>query len=290
MTKPYWWDDRYGISPTISGTDLDTSTANLSKIVYNLLIRAGLFSRDEAGTVIVVQLNPTNDIRWYNVMEAGFAYIDEKCNAYFTDLDILYRQKNRLITGITQVDKAVNAVLYAAEASAKNLTIVGQAFGLAEGLAGTVADSYLYSIDPSHVSVMVVKARRAYRVSAETAQANITSFSTAYEVLQGYIEICLPPSIEAQIVSAVASTDYFPADVGPPGVVPVPPGSHQSNLTLPPAKTLAAAVGYTTTPPNNYRLVYSTKPIQSSNRGGNANKPPPNIQFGSTNKPAPITQ
>src|SRR5262249_42505062 len=76
------WTDRYGPSPAIDLADLRDSTSAHNQIMLLLAQRAGLASVTPDERIISQINNPVNDPLWYNVMIAGFDYVDEKCDAY----------------------------------------------------------------------------------------------------------------------------------------------------------------------------------------------------------------
>jgi hypothetical protein len=196
--KPSWWDDRYGPQPVVGYTDLKTSTDNSLDVMQTLLLRTG---------------NPSST--WADVMMAGFTYVDEKCSAYLKDIFVLSREKSRIVSGITFADKAAGAILTASHASATALAVTAQSFGLGENLSGAFFDSYLFSVDPGHIVGLVQKTQAAYKKAALTNKDKVTTWNDAYQQIQGYLSLCLPPTIDATIAGLIAGAEATPTTLKP---------------------------------------------------------------------------
>ena len=104
------------------------------------------------------------------------------------------------------LDKTTGAILTAANASKVSIEIVAQAFGFSQGITDIVANSYLFSLPPSTVTKNVKDAQFAYRGQTETDKLTISSAALAYARIRGYLALCFPQSIEAQIDANLAQT------------------------------------------------------------------------------------
>lgn len=192
----YATDKRYGIDPVLQPAAVETSTNNQLRILAALAADAG----------VPVGIQPY----WYEVSKAGFNYIDDECRLYFNELFFLNRDRDQLKAGIAAAGATTAAILGLTNASAKSIAIVAQAFGLGAVSTDIVAGTYLYQIPPATAQSFVRELQLAYREGAAARQALINTPTAAYEAIQGYLSLCLPPTIEAKIAEHVATARAFP--------------------------------------------------------------------------------
>ena len=195
----YGWDDRHGISPIIDPASVETSTTNQIRILNALAEDANL----TAGS-------PNY---WYNVTQAGFNYVDDECTQYFDDLFFLDRGKDQIKAGLTAAGATTAAILAVTGASANSIAIAAQAFGLSVIGTDLVAGTYLYQVPPSTARGFVREMQLAYRHGAAARYLMINSPTTAYHMIQSYLSLCLPPTIEAKIAQHVADAKVTPEPV-----------------------------------------------------------------------------
>src|SRR6185503_6636536 len=135
------------------------------------------------------------------------------------------RAKARTTNQLTLAGAATSAILGAVAASTQALTITAVAFGLAGATVENVGSGLLYDLDPSAVRDLV----RKLQVNYENAlpPEGYKDRSGAFRALQGYIALCLPPSIETQVTNSVknAKTDVQSgnAETGTPPIVQIGP-------------------------------------------------------------------
>lgn len=185
------WPNRYGPDPALPSAQVATSSDNQVAIFENL----AKVSHDSSG-----QLNP------YLVTLAGFNFIDEQCDAYLHELFVIDQERDRLKQGINSAGLMTNAILAATPASKVSMAVVAQAFGLSSQFTDTIANTYLYNVHASTVYGVVSKLQSAYRDQANTDMAKINSEPAAYFRIRGYLQLCLPPTIESKINEVVASS------------------------------------------------------------------------------------
>lgn len=192
----YGWEMRHGIDPVLDPTAVELAGSNQTRILNALALDA--------------QVPLGTSDAWYEVTQAGFNYIDDQCRAYFNAIFFLNRDKDQIKTGLTAVGATTAAILGVTGASATSIAIVAQAFGL--GVVGTevVAGTYLYQMPPAVAQGFVKELQLAYRDGAASRRNSIRTASAAYGMIQGYLALCLPPTIEAKIAEHVAGARGVP--------------------------------------------------------------------------------
>jgi hypothetical protein len=150
----------------------------------------------------------------YDVAEAGFNYVDDRCMEYFSELFYLNRRREAAKSGLGAFGQTTNAILTATGASSLSMGIVAQAFGLASSLTDIAAGTYLYQLPPATTLSFVRKMQGAYRDAAFANRGHINSRATAYHLIQDYLSLCLPPVIEAELVKHVADAAATPVRGG----------------------------------------------------------------------------
>ena len=150
------WADRYGPDPILSQTT--TSDAALANLMSSQFCANG-YARDGYSNDL-----PLTPAAWYGVILTGFNTVDDACQTYINDLWKIDREKNR-VKDVISASAAATAGIVGANAnpSAKTLTTLAQAFGLASALTGSIGDSYLFAQDPASVGQIVKKLQVAYR-------------------------------------------------------------------------------------------------------------------------------
>ena len=146
---------------------------------------------------------------WYEVAEAGFNFVDDQCRAYFDELFFLDRGKDQLKSGLAAAGQTTSAILAVTGAAKPSLAIAAQAFGFAISGADIASGTYLYRLPPATTLGFVEKLQLAYRDAALRNRRVINSPTSAYYAVQRYLNLCLPPTIEAEITKQIASTRAF---------------------------------------------------------------------------------
>lgn len=185
-----------GPSPVLKADHVESASRDMHRIL-------GALRSDAA--------NGLGDASWYEVTLAGFNYVDDQCVAYFDRLFFLDRQRAAAKSGLDGFGQTTNAILAITEASKLSMTVVAQAFGLASHMTDVVANSYLYTLPPASTLAFVRKTQRAYRDGVALKQQSIQTPTSAYHEIQQYLELCLPPTIEAGLVSHINNAEAIPA-------------------------------------------------------------------------------
>ncbi len=184
--------------------DVSTAAARQSRIMDILAFNA-----------VDEQLSPRDNALWYDVVQYGFNFVDEKCDYYLLNLFILDRERGRIKGGLVLLDKTTGAILTVSSISKASIQIVAQAFGFAQGITDIVANSYLFSISPALVTKNVNDAQLAYRTETYKQKAEIKSRGTAFAMVRGYLELCFPQTIEARIEENLSKTKGAPSSETP---------------------------------------------------------------------------
>jgi hypothetical protein len=162
---------------------------------------------------------------WYDVTLAGFNYVDDACSAYFDRLFKLNRRKEAIRSALSVGGQTTNAILVATKASELSLAVVAQAFGLGSSLTEIVSGTYLYQLPPATTKAFVGKVSRAYREGVARERSAILGPAAAYGHVRGYLDLCLPATIEASLVEHVSAATAVPVGTSGSGSVGVKVGS-----------------------------------------------------------------
>jgi hypothetical protein len=166
-----------------------------------------------------LHLDPYGAIDWYRVVEAGFGIVDDECRVYFSELFAFDRDLRATRSTLNVFQQTANAILAATGASTLNMAVVAQAFSLGTSMTDVVAGTYLYRLPPAPTKVFVAEMMGAYEAESGRTRAAVTSSESAYRRIQGYLDLCLPVTIEANLVNyvgdAVASADLRKGGANP---------------------------------------------------------------------------
>jgi len=180
-----------GPSPTLDAASVEQSSNRVNRIMNAL-------ARDSGGGT------------YYDLTEAGFNYVDDRCMEYFSQLFYLNRRREAAKAGFSAFNQTTSAILAGAGASTLSMAIVAQAFGLASSLTDIATGTFLYQMPPATTLNFVRKVQGAYRDAVVAKAAQIRSPTTAYHLIQDYLALCLPPVIEARLVEHVAGASATP--------------------------------------------------------------------------------
>ncbi|MEN3149100.1 hypothetical protein ABCW43_17520 [Neorhizobium sp. IRAMC:178] len=190
----------YGPSPILQYSEVRSSTYNYANVRNSLVQRAGY--------------SLTSAVDWYEVTRAGFDYVDEQCNAYLGALYRLRRDRDSTKAQLNAIGNSTTAILGFTEAAQKAILITAASFGLAAQLSDNASSSLLFAMDPSDVQMLVRNQADAYRAGAAAQRLNYDSSNAAMEGVRGYLNLCLPVSIEAQVKAALQGTLYVARTTG----------------------------------------------------------------------------
>ncbi|RWM18293.1 hypothetical protein [Mesorhizobium sp.] len=190
-------EDRYGLDPSISPTDVK-SVAVQQDLVLQYLAEDSLH----------IKYPLAGDQRyWYLITEAGFNYVDRKCDEYLYDTYVRSKESGRNKQILSAIGNLTNGILSVSDVSKATLSIVAQVFGFGAAINDAAAESYLLAIGPSAISGTVKKLRDAYREETlrdQEANNTIITSTAALGRIRGYMELCMPVFIEGKISDYVA--------------------------------------------------------------------------------------
>lgn len=171
---------------------------------------------------------------WKIVAYAALNDIDDRCEIYISSLRQAYRDGRAdggsFLSEGSHIARATNIVLGKTldnKTGAKAIAVVGAAFGLSLKTAETYYSRLLLSVPPHNVQQLILKRQTSFRKALEgydiakkdkagkplkDANGNISvdhwrrvvrSKSEAYHVIQSYLRICQPDTIEASVFEGV---------------------------------------------------------------------------------------
>lgn len=143
---------------------------------------------------------------WYAATIAGFNFVDRECDRFLQELYVLDHERQRVKASLTTGNSFVNAILGVAEKNTLPFVAVTQAFNLSSQWIDAYADSYLFSGHASTVRHVVDTMQAAYREKTVQDRDAIGSEPEAYQRIRGYLQLCLPATIESKIDKALSGS------------------------------------------------------------------------------------
>lgn len=143
---------------------------------------------------------PSSPDQWRAFVLAGITYVDGECNKYLSALDRFYRAKDVTNQQLALTGAATLGILGLVGAAAQAVAIVGIAFGLASATVDNVSKGLIYQLPASTVIQLVRDLQQGYKGALAPGYPDRAS---AFLAIQGYIDICLPVTIETQVANAV---------------------------------------------------------------------------------------
>ena len=194
-----------GLPPVLDAADVERAASHRARILDALVRDAGYGDKT---------------VDWYDVTIAGFNYVDDSCSQYFDRLFKLQRKRDAARSAISVIGQTTNAVLAVTGAAQLSMAVVAQAFGLSSSLTDIAAGTYLYQLPPAPTRQFVAKLAAAYRDGTARQRQEIAASPTvAYSHIRGYLDLCLPAGIEAQLIEHIgAATATAKANPGSSGV------------------------------------------------------------------------
>jgi hypothetical protein len=205
---------------------------------------------------------------WGVFVQAGFNDIDLRCDSYLAWLDNKKRSAAPILKQLSAMSAATQAIMNAADAGPKSITLVGIAFGLAADTFLNVNSRLLQEINHSTVQSVVLGNQHDFR--STNLNVVVDNKPAAVYLIRNYLRICMPFSIEMSINNTVTLFQRGGADA-----------LREKPLltrTAPATSTTSAAIRGTTTPRPIIRDVNA--PLQrqdASPRGPSGEITDPNI-------------
>ncbi|KLK93930.1 hypothetical protein AA309_05460 [Microvirga vignae] len=250
-------DRRNGLGPVLDAAAVERASDNRTRLLSALAQDA------------YVSLDGSPD--WHLVAEAGFNFIDDECRAYFSELFLLERRKERAKAVLGSFGQTTAAIAAITGASAVSLGVIAQAFGFGVTATELAAGSYLYRLPPATTEEYVNKLQQAFRDGAAATRARTPT--AAYHLIQQYLDLCRPPRIEAEIAKQISSTTALPVRRGPGsfsvetvnlGRLPITRRDLPDVLISDPVKPLPRARTAPPPPPEDTRLTQTEQQMLSS--------------------------
>lgn len=145
---------------------------------------------------------PASD--WVQILQAGLDQIDEECNNYLDQLYKFNSQQKAARQGLTAATATTGVILGLTGATASAFGITAAALGLAASLFDAGTNSILFSIEPSAVRNVIKTGQQRYiKVLAANPPTNRPLTMNA---LRGYLSLCTPSVIEANVNSSANGT------------------------------------------------------------------------------------
>lgn len=184
------------VSPMLDGKAVGAAVADRT------LLMAAL--QEDAGALGFVGTD------WYEVALAGYNYVDDQCAVYFNSLFAFNRRTAAIKSGLTAFDKTSAAIMEITGVGSVTMSAIAQAFGLAGAMTDVVAGTFLYDLPPANTQRFVQKTMGAYKDAAANHRQSISSRASAYSSIRGYLNLCLPVTIEGQLIDRISDMKAEP--------------------------------------------------------------------------------
>lgn len=176
---------------------------------------------------------------WYEVSLAGFNYVDDQCAVYFNSLFAFNRRTAAVKSGLMAFDKTSAAIMDITGVATVTMSAISQVFGLAGSMTDVVAGTFLYDLPPANTQRFVDKNMTEYKIAISGHRNAIDSPASAYAAIRGYLNLCLPVTIEGQLIDRISDTkpQATARSAGPNIVIDVSPSNtllSSVNEPLPP--------------------------------------------------------
>jgi hypothetical protein len=147
---------------------------------------------------------------WRPVVEAGILYADVRCDRYMNALFWFDRARESTGRQIGIGGSAASAAMALLDAGKDLIGLAPLGFTFLEQTVGNIGKGLLFDLDPSLVRSLVEKQQTAYLRGLNGAE--FRTRTGAMTAIQGYVAVCLPPSIETEVSRAVEASEYRPID------------------------------------------------------------------------------
>jgi len=200
-----------GVALTVSGcglkkSDLDLLAQGPSQQFDPVAL--GKYANDQNAVLSAISQNagfgnrqPNGAEEWKAFVVAGFEYADSQCEDYMEALRRLEIARKRSTQQLGLFGGATAGILGIVGAASSAIAITAVAFGLATATIDNLANSLLYELKPSEVRDLVRRTRLAYE--QELKPDNWQDRPSAFRTIRGYVALCLPTVIEANVTAAI---------------------------------------------------------------------------------------
>lgn len=180
--------------------------ANMERLSADPIQRAKLQTNYIEGLRLSADLPQQPTVRpvpaeeWRLIQRAGIDQIDEACNGYLYTLYRFHAQQKAARQGLLAATATTGVILGLAGATTMAIGITAAALGLSASLFDASTNSVLFSVEASAVRNVVQESRSRYLVTVEKNPP--TNRPDTMISLRGYLSLCTPAVIEANINNA----------------------------------------------------------------------------------------
>lgn len=140
------------------------------------------------------------------IVNAGMMYVDIRCARYMDALFWFNRVSKSANRQLGYLGSASAAILEIVDASSALVALAPIAFKFATETVDGVGKGLLYDMSPGAVRSIVDEQQVAFKKAIEGQR--YTSKTAALQVVQAYLMLCLPVSIEGQVEQAVKNAKF----------------------------------------------------------------------------------
>ncbi len=146
---------------------------------------------------------------WNEVVQAALNDIEERCGGYLASLDHARRDRVVARRAITNIGGAATTIVGLTNPGVKALTILKAAFDFGQGTMDEYYSAVLLSEEPDIVERIVRKLQTQYRLLLDDRiRGKLLNPASAHYVVRGYLRLCLPVTIEAELKAIKLNANY----------------------------------------------------------------------------------
>jgi len=203
-----------GDAPYVAG-ETEQRVASAAMYFNAMCVRAGLPS-EVAPDGQRRCLAPDDKATWEAIVGASFNDIDERCSAYLSTLDRARRDRSYFTKKLSETTRTSKIALDIAETGPTALTVLEAIFGYAQSSLETYYSRLILETEKGAVERIVLRLQNAYRQylreKLSSRGEEIDGSSGAYYAVRGYLRLCLPATIEAEVGSTLNKLQYSGTD------------------------------------------------------------------------------
>ena len=197
-----------GVTSQMQQPDTGTRAVDADRY-FRIMCERGAIDSSASGACAELRLSQD---QWRRLVYASMNDIDERCDMYIEALDEARRDNEAIGRQIKLIRDTTTAIVALADpTSAVAITVLNEAFSLAESSSNNYFSQMLLTLENGTVYGVVKKQQSAYRkaLTSHGYIRKIYSKPTAYFAIRGYLRLCLPSTIESEVNSAIADVQYL---------------------------------------------------------------------------------
>lgn len=168
----------------------------------------------------LVMLAPVDAGDYRPIVDGGMMYVDLRCARYMDALFWFNRAREGTNRQLGYLGSASAAILEIVGASRELMSLTPLGIKFASETVDNVGKGLLYDLSPAAIRSIVDEQQIAFKKAIEGNRYR--SKTAALQVIQAYVMLCLPASIEGQVEKAVTEAKFQEKQEPAPKPTPTP--------------------------------------------------------------------